>query len=73
MDPIHPIAPVPPRIPPVAPAPLIGRIDRDSAREGAEQEKRRRRGASGPPPGGPDQLAGDAGEDGPGTHIDVTA
>jgi hypothetical protein len=73
MDPIHPIAPMPPRIPPVSPAPLIGRIDRDRAREKAEEEKRRRRRAAGASLGRPDHLTPDTGEDGPGAHVDVTA
>jgi hypothetical protein len=73
MDPIHPIVPVPPRIPTVFPTPIIGRIDRDSARQQAEQEKRRRRRAAGAALDRPDHLASDTGEDGPGTHVDVTA
>ena len=74
MDPIHPIVPVPPRIPPVSPAPLIGRIDREGAREKAEEEKRRRRrAASGAPQNGPIHHADEADGDRPGTHIDVTA
>jgi hypothetical protein len=73
MDPIHPIVPVPPRIPSVSPAPLIGRTDRDSARQQAEEEKRRRRRASGARPDGPLRHAGNAGQDDAGTHVDVTA
>ncbi len=33
MDPIHPILPVPPNIPPVTEAPRVGKLDRDQRRE----------------------------------------
>jgi hypothetical protein len=42
MDPIHPIIPRPPNIPPVAPSPMAGKIDR---------ERRRDEGAGGDPGG----------------------
>lgn len=80
MDPIHPIAPVPPRIPPVAPAPMIGRVDRDAPHTTAGEDRRRRRRAQ-PDPNStetPDQYLDYAvddpdGGEGPGLHIDVTA
>lgn len=69
MDPIHPISPVPPNIPPVAPAPLIGGIGRDDRRRGLDQDKRRR-----PAPAEPvlDEHEGE-GDDDSGLHINVTA
>ena len=75
MDPIHPIAPLPPTLPPVAPAPMTGRVDRDS-RRAPEEERRRRRRAR------PDQASEDElgytvderdGDDDSGLHINVTA
>ncbi|HET7050475.1 MAG TPA: hypothetical protein VFI54_19585 [Solirubrobacteraceae bacterium] len=33
MDPIHPIIPQPPNIPPVAPSPMAGKIDRKRQRD----------------------------------------
>jgi hypothetical protein len=33
MDPIHPIIPQPPNIPPVAPSPMSGKIDRERQRD----------------------------------------
>ena len=71
MDPIHPIAPVPPNIPPVSPTPLIGGIGRDDRRRGLDQDKRRRR----PPSQGPAEPALDEreGDDDSGLHINVTA
>jgi hypothetical protein len=33
MDPIHPIIPQPPNIPPVAPSPMAGKIDRERQRD----------------------------------------
>ena len=80
MDPIHPIVPVPPRIPSVTPAPMIGRVDREAARSGTGEDKRRRRRAQ----AGHDPAAeydGDLGsaadeadgEEDSGLHIDVTA
>ena len=76
MDPIHPIAPLPPNLPPVAPAPMIGRIDRDSPRRNPEQERRRRPGQnpavteSDEPGRALEQRDGD---DDSGLHINVTA
>jgi hypothetical protein len=77
MDPLHPIIPIQPNIPPIAPAPMVGRLDRDAPHTGAGQDKRRRRrapadsGASSP---GQDSLdyGADDEVDG-GLHIDVTA
>jgi hypothetical protein len=80
MDPIHPIVPVPPRIPPVTPAPMIGRVDRDPARSPTGEDKRRRRrahdvrDAAAHYDGEVDYAADDAdGEDDSGLHINVTA
>lgn len=71
MDPIHPIVPVPPNIPPVSPTPLIGGIGRDDRRRGLDQDKRRRRPASQDPTDpGLDERADD---DDSGLHINVTA
>ncbi len=72
MDPIHPIAPVPPNIPPVGPTPLIGRIDREGRRPGPEEKRRRRQPRSGPTSAehGIDEPGGD---DDSGLHINVTA
>jgi hypothetical protein len=79
MDPLHPIVPIAPNIPPITPAPMAGRVDRDSSRAGAGQDKRRRRRA--PAPDGPtepsydglDYTVDDDGEDDSGLHINVTA
>jgi hypothetical protein len=80
MDPIHPIVPVPPRIPPVTPAPMIGRVDRDAPRSADAEDKRRRRRAQDDRDraahygGELDYGADDAGgEDDSGLHINVTA
>lgn len=80
MDPIHPIVPVPPRIPSVTPASMIGRVDRDAARSGGGEERRRRRRAPDDRDGAAhydgeiDYAAPDAdGEDDSGLHINVTA
>ncbi len=79
MDPIHPIAPIPPRIPPVGPAPMVGRIDRDGPHtSGGEDKRRRRRAQPGPDSTDPadqrlDYAADDPdGEPDTGLHIDVT-
>jgi hypothetical protein len=79
MDPIHPIVPLSPSLPPVAPAPSAGRVDRDGARGDAYGDKRRRR----RPDAGPAARADVDGieyvlEDGDdddqsGLHISVTA
>jgi hypothetical protein len=79
MDPIHPIVPLPPNIPPVSPAPTVTRIDREGPRGNAQEEKRRRRRAQ--PEHGPGaseeglDYAGDGrdGGDDSRLHIDVTA
>ncbi len=70
MDPIHPILPVPPNIPPVTEAPRVGKVDRDQRRdprrdgEGKSEAEERRRQAD----------ANDVLPDGePRPHIDVTA
>ena len=47
MDPIHPIIPQSPNIPPVAPSPMAGKIDRERQRdEGAGGKRRPRPGAT---------------------------
>ena len=43
MDPIHPIIPQPPNIPPVAPSPMSGKIDRERQRDEKPGGKRRPR------------------------------
>jgi hypothetical protein len=42
MDPIHPIVPQPPTLPPVTPASRAESVNRDGAHHGAERERRRR-------------------------------
>jgi hypothetical protein len=80
MDPIHPIVPLPPAIPPVTAAPMVGRIDRDNAQDNPGEDKRRRRRKEAEP--GADEPTQDAaryepvgpdGEDDQGLHIDVSA
>lgn len=85
MDPIHPIIPQPPNIPPVAPSPMSGKIDRERQRDegagGRYGDKRRSR------PGATVSIHGDtpadetswedyepSDEDGDGgLHVDVSA
>ena len=43
MDPIHPIIPQAPNIPPVAPSPMAGKIDRERQRDERSGGKRRPR------------------------------
>jgi hypothetical protein len=69
MDPIHPIIPVRPNIPPVTPAPLIGGVDRDGRQRDTSQQNRRRR----PPSPVPADVHEHDGEDDSGLHVDVTA
>jgi hypothetical protein len=77
MDPLHPIIPIPPHIPPVTPAPMAGRVDRDASHTGADPERRRRRRSANPDSSSYDEgeyAVGDPGdEDDPGLHINVTA
>jgi hypothetical protein len=74
MDPIHPIIPIPPAIPTVTPAPLIGRIDRDNPHHDAGEDKRRRRRPQPQDgPSSPDQTYDVGGDDDSGLHIDLTA
>jgi hypothetical protein len=61
MDPLHPIIPVSPNIPPVLPSSATGKIDRDTPRE--KQEGRRKREQ-------PDDSDNEAGT---GQHVDITA
>jgi len=69
MDPIHPILPQPPNIPPVLPSTGVGRVDRDGGR-GAKGDQEARAKAQQRRP----QLSGDAaGEDEGGPHVDITA
>ncbi|MGN6871962.1 MAG: hypothetical protein ACTHMY_26525 [Solirubrobacteraceae bacterium] len=72
MDPIHQIIPVAPNIPPITPAPLIGRIDRDERRRGPDEERRRRRQPRPEDPASQTSHERD-GEDDSGLHVDVTA
>ena len=69
MDPIHPILPQPVNIPPVMPSKGVGRIDRDSPRDGsddqqAKREGQRRRRESMPDADGQDEAR---------PHVDITA
>jgi len=80
MDPLHPITPIPPNIPPITPAPMVGRVDRDAPRAGAGSDQRRRRRAPADTQVGTpdydefDYAVEDAdGEDDGGLHINVTA
>ncbi len=69
MDPLHPILPQPPNIPPVLPSPRTGRIDRDTPRNEADKERereRRRRAAAA-------ELDGQDDDDETRPHVDVTA
>jgi hypothetical protein len=84
MDPIHPIIPQPPNIPPVAPSPMSGKIDRERQRdEGAGGYGGKRR----PRPGATVSIHGEAqagetswedydvsdGDTDEGLHVDVSA
>jgi hypothetical protein len=71
MDPIHPILPTPPNIPPVAPAPRLRGVDRDGGGEAGPGGRDRRR----PPREARDEPELERPEsDGEGPpHIDVTA
>ncbi len=82
MDPIHPIVPVSPNILPILPTTRIGQVDRDAARDPAEQQRRRKRppangGATDPGAGATagELPAGEllAGEDDGLGHVDLTA
>jgi len=80
MDPLHPIVPVPPNLPPVTPAPIAGGVTRDGARRGPDQDKRRRTrpeadAAAHASIDGTDYYLDDAGDhdDETGLHINVTA
>ena len=72
MDPIHPILPVPPNIPPVTEAPRVGKLDRDQRREpGDEAEKRQPNPRTSLRSASTDDEHAADGE--PRPHIDVTA
>ena len=84
MDPIHPIIPQAPNIPPVAPSPMAGKIDRERQRDrNAGDGKRRSRpdatvSIHGDAPADEasweDYDAGDFDEDADGgLHVDVSA
>lgn len=69
MDPIHPILPQPLNVPPVMPAPSVGRINRDGRRDGKPGQEARAKAA---------RQRGEAsaesrGEDGSARHVDITA
>ncbi|MBV9801636.1 MAG: hypothetical protein JO130_00535 [Solirubrobacterales bacterium] len=68
MDPLHPIAPVPPRIPQVAPAPMARHVDRDAQRGGRDDARRRRRPAQPELP-----VEEHDSDDDSGLHVNVTA
>ena len=72
MDPIHPILPQKPNIPPVTEPPRVGRIDRRDPRE-RHGEQRRSKDEDAPQGrvAGQAPEARDADEAGP--HIDITA
>jgi hypothetical protein len=73
MDPIHPIIPVPPNIPPVTPAPLIGRIDREDRRRSPDDEQRHGKKSS-PDPTAADYAVDERdGDEDSGLHVNVTA
>jgi hypothetical protein len=55
MDPIHPIIPQAPNIPPVAPSPMAGKIDRERQRDENARDGKRR-----PRPGATVSIHGDA-------------
>jgi hypothetical protein len=76
MDPIHPIVTPPPVLPPITPAPMAGRIDREGPRgDGGEQGRRRRKPRSAGAEDRQDYSFEDDGDDdaGEGFHISVTA
>lgn len=78
MDPLHPIIPVPPNIPPVTPAPTAGGVDRDGARNAQDPDRRRRPRPSAEPAAhatidGTDYYLDDVEEDDGGLHISITA
>jgi hypothetical protein len=83
MDPLHPIIPIAPNIPPISPSPMVGGVSRDSARGGGGQDRRRRRDTAGSAGGGDSvsasydglEYADDEfdGDDDSGLHINVTA
>ena len=72
MDPIHPIVPVTPNILPILPTTKVGQVDRDAARDPAEQQRRKRRPASEGAPDSAGELPPAAEDDGLG-HVDLTA
>ena len=75
MDPIHPIVPTAPNIPPVAPAPGVTPTDRqvERRRQEGERERRRRRQQHRDSYNGQESRGddGDAGEDDGRLHVDV--
>jgi hypothetical protein len=77
MDPLHPIVPVAQNIPPVTPAPMAGRVDRDGGRstQDPEQRRRKREPAAHATVEGTDYYVDDAvdDDDDSGLHISVTA
>jgi hypothetical protein len=81
MDPLHPIIPIQPNIPPIAPAPMVGGVNRDAPHSGDGQDKRRRRRAPAEAQASSAHgyeeldygLEDPDGEDDTGLHINVTA
>jgi hypothetical protein len=74
MDPIHPILPQKPNIPPVTEPPRVGRIDRRDPRRDTPQGRDRDKDDDDSRPGYKrDQDVEAWDEDNPGPHIDITA
>jgi len=76
MDPIHPIPPTTPNIPPVSPSPLAGRVQRDRRRDrdpGQQAPDRGRRDGREDYDDGDGDGLGEVAEDLGGPHIDVRA
>jgi hypothetical protein len=74
MDPIHPIVPQSPTLPPVSPSRRAEGVNRDGARSGAERERRRRAARDRAAPEPDDVRPGDDDDpDAPRPRIDITA
>jgi hypothetical protein len=74
MDPLHPILPVPPNIPPVLPPPSVGRVNPDAGRGGDDSERPRRERRKDEYQEDDLPLDAELGpDDEPRPHIDITA